>query len=411
MNKNNRKSTFCEYLHALDCHVISKMIESSKTDRYVKKLDSLKFLKLFIHAQLNQIESLTDISLNLKTNKKLQKIIGLKGISTATLSRKLSSIQPELFKAVFHHLVQKLHQQLGIKKVNENLGKIHLIDSSTISLALSKHRWADFRTTKAGVKLHLRIVFCENVTYPDKLIVTPARPADVTQLDALIVEDHGALHVFDRGYFDFEKFDEYCTKGIRFVTRLKENTVIQVIDEVQIDPDSAITREAVVKIGKMKHPLRLIETKDTQGNLIRIVMNDAKISAEEISDLYRNRWKIELFFKWIKQHLVVKRIFGQSAQAVENQIFLAMITFCLSLLMKQSVSYNGSLWTFQKYLRRCWDKALSTLKRELFRKATRKSAGRKRLDYEKIYRETLQQYENQEFEHLDQLSFEFYPIY
>lgn len=150
------------------------------------------------------------------------------------------------------------------------------------------------------------------------MIVTSARPADVTQLDALIVEEQGALHVFDRGYFDFEKFDEYCAKRIRSVTRLKENTVIQVIDEVPVDPGSAIIREAVVKIGKMKHPLRLVETKDTQGNLIRIVMNDAKISAEEISDLYRNRWQIELFFKWMKQHFVVKRILGQSAQAVEN---------------------------------------------------------------------------------------------
>lgn len=79
----------------------------------------------------------------------------MKGISTATLSRKLGSIQPELFKAVFHHLVQKLHQQIGIKKVDERFGKIHLIDSSTISLALNKHRWADFHTTKASVKLHL----------------------------------------------------------------------------------------------------------------------------------------------------------------------------------------------------------------------------------------------------------------
>ncbi|WP_299095771.1 IS4 family transposase [uncultured Metabacillus sp.] len=409
MDKNNRKTTFCEYLYALDSRVISKMIETLKTDRYVKKLDSLKFLKLFIYAQLKQIESLTDISLDLKTNKKLQKEIGLKSISTATLSRKLGSISPDLFKAIFHHLVQKLHRHFGVKKSNEALGKIHLIDSSTISLALSKHRWADFRPTKAGVKLHLRVVFCEDVTYPDKLMVTPARPADVTQLDTLIVEEQGALHVFDRGYFDFEKFDEYCAKGIRFVTRLKENTVIQIIDEVPIEPDSSIMREAVVKIGKMKHPLRLVETRDTQGNLIRIVMNDAKISAEEISDLYRNRWQIELFFKWMKQHLVVKRIFGQSSQAVENQIFLAMITFCLTLLMKQTLSFDGSLWTLQKYLRMCWHLALSTLKRELFRKPTRKSKGRKKLDHERIFKETLLQYENQECEHLDDLKYD--PIH
>lgn len=91
-------------------------------------------------------------------------------------------------------------------------------------------------------------------------------------------------------------------------------------------------------------------------------------------------------------------------------MFLTMITFCLSLLMKQTLSYNKSLRTFRKYLRRCRDKALSTLKGELFRKPTRKSNGRKRLDHERVYQETLQQYENQEFEHLDRLSFEFFPI-
>jgi IS4 transposase len=82
----------------------------------------------------------------------------------------------------------------------------------------------------------------------------------------------------------------------------------------------------VVKIGKMMHLLRLVETTDTQGNIIRIIMNDAKVSAEEISDLYRYRWQIELFFKWMKQHLVVKQLFGQSEQAVVNQIYIAMIT-------------------------------------------------------------------------------------
>jgi hypothetical protein len=406
MDKNNRKSTFCEYLHALDSHVIEKMIEVSKIDRYVKKLDSMRFIKLFIDAQLKQIESLTDISLNLKTNKKLQKEIGLKSISTSTLSRKLGSIPPELFKEIFHHLVQKLHQHIGVEKADEALGKIHLIDSSTISLALSQYRWADFRSTKAGVKLHMRVVFCEGTTYPDELIVTPARPADVTQLDALIVQETDALHVFDRGYFDFEKFDYYCNQGIRFVTRLKENTIIEVIEEVPVSSDSGILREAVVKIGKMKNPLRLVETTDTQGNIIRIIMNDAIVSAEEISNLYRYRWQIELFFKWMKQHLVVKQIFGQSEQAVVNQIYIAMITFCLTLLLKQTLSYKGSLWTIQKYLRMCWHYAFSTFKKTLFEKPSRTSKGRKKWEHERIFNETLQQYEDQEFEHLNELTYD-----
>ncbi|WP_227935271.1 transposase [Alkalihalobacillus deserti] len=93
-----------------------------------------------------------------------------------------------------------------------------------------------------------------------------------------------------------KKFDDYCKNNIRFCTRIKDNTIIHVIEELPVNPSSAILREAVVKLGKMKYPVRLIETQDSQGNLIRIIINDAKMSAKEISDLYRNRWQIELFF-------------------------------------------------------------------------------------------------------------------
>ena len=112
----------------------------------------------------------------------------------------------------------------------------------------------------------------------------------------------------------------------------------------------------------------------------------------------------------MKQYLVVKPIFGQSSQAVENQIFIAMIIFCLSLLMKQTPSFDKSLWTFQKHLRMCSDLAVSTLNRALFKRPSRKSNGCKKIDHERAFQETLHQYENQEFEHLDRLSYEFYPI-
>ncbi len=242
-----------------------------------------------------------------------------------------------------HHLIQKLHQILGPKKAEKSLGKIHLIDSSTLSMCLSQYEWADFRDTKSGVKMHTSVVFCNGETFPNDVIITPARPADETQLDALIVLDKNALHVFDRGYFNFEKFDFYCAIGIRFVTRIKTNTVVHVIEELRVDPSSSILRDAIVRIGKMKHPLRLIETVDSEGNNISIVCNDAKISAQEISDLYRTRWQIELFFKWVKQHLVLKKLYGKSQNAVFNQIYIAMIVFCLTLLIKHKLGYRGTL--------------------------------------------------------------------
>ncbi|MFC0274897.1 IS4 family transposase [Metabacillus herbersteinensis] len=289
------------------------------------------------------------------------------------------------------------------------LEKIHLIDSTTISFCLSQYRWADFRNTKAGVKIHTRVVFYDGEISPDKIIVTPARPADATQLDALMVIEMDALHVFDRGYFDFEKFDHYCKNNIRFCTRIKENTIIHVIEELPVDPSSAIHREAVVKLGKMKYPVRLIETKDSQGNPITIIINDAKMSAQEVSDLYRSRWQIELFFKWMKQHLILKKCYGKSANAVYNQIYIAMITFCLTLLLKKKVQYLGTLLDMLEFLGEYWSKSFSVFLKELFKKPDRSSRGRRQLDHDRIYNEILVQFERGDTEHLNDTTYD--PIF
>lgn len=401
MDKYTKKSTFSEYIQPIEFKVMSKMIAQMKTDQYVKKLDTITFTRLFIFAQLNQIASLTDLSLRVKNKKKIQKQIGIKNISKSQLSRKLGDIPPDIFQAVLKHLIQKVHHELGTKKATQSLGNIHLIDSSTITFCLSQYRWADFRNTKAGVKIHQRILFCEGNTVPDKVIITPARPADKTQLDSLIVHEKDALHVFDRGYFDFDKFDEYCEKGIRFCTRLKENTIIHVIEEVPTEPESTIHRDAVVTIGKMKNPLRLVETVDSQGNPIRIVMNDAKVSAQEISDLYRSRWQIELFFKWIKQHLVIKRSYGHGPNAVKNQIYIAMITFCLTLLMRQKLGYKRSLLDLQKHLQWYWSNRFPRFVKALFQEPERSSFGRQKRDDEQLFYQTLYQYEDWDYERID----------
>lgn len=228
----------------------------------------------------------------MKHKKKLQKELGLKSISKSQLSRELPDLPPEIFEAILHHLVEQIHREFGNEKGDDLVGKIHHIDSTIISLCLSQYRWADFRNTKAGVKIHTRVVFHEGETSPDKIIITPARPADATQLDGLMIIENDALHVFDRGYFNFEKFDEYCKNNIRFCTRLKENTIIHVIEELPVEASSDVIREAIVKLGKMKYPVRLVEAQDTQGDIIKIVINDAKMSAQEISDLYKKRWQI-----------------------------------------------------------------------------------------------------------------------
>lgn len=406
MDKDNTKSTFTEYLIPLNYEMMLQQIKHLNLDKYVKKLDCITTRKLFIFAQLTQIKSYTDIHMKLTQMEKLQQLLGLESISISQLSRKFRDMDDALLETVFKDLVQQVSRRLGVRKTNEKLGRIHLIDSSTISLCFMKYRWAEFRKTKAGIKLHQRIIYCDEGVYPDEAILTPAKPADKTQMDALVVTDPDTLNIFDRGYLDYRKFDHYSRSKIRFVTRLKSNADIEVIKEHSLKPNSNVLREATVQLGNkntylMESPLRLIECLDGEGKLVRIITNDFRLTTNEISDLYRKRWQFELFFKWMKQHLHIKGCYGTSKTAVYNQIRVALITFCLTLLTKLKTTYRGSLLTVLKCLGNVWDQTYQAFMDALFREPTRSSAGRRKVDHERIFAETLQQYEEGTTGHLD----------
>ncbi|HBC31682.1 MAG TPA: hypothetical protein DC024_10645 [Clostridiales bacterium] len=164
---------------------------------------------------------------------------------------------------------------MGINKVNRELGAIGIIDSSTISLCLTRYPWAIFRKTKSGVKLHLSLRFINGVTIPEDAIITPAKQNDRKQMGNLVIETDNALNVFGREYVDYEIFDYYCQKGARFVSRLKNNAIIELIENRPVHQDSSVKSDRIVKLGtsakKMKHKLCLIEVTDTQSNPIRII--------------------------------------------------------------------------------------------------------------------------------------------
>lgn len=413
MDKHTTKSVFKEYLLPFDSKFVFKQISLMNLDQYIKKLNTSQCAKLFIYSQIHQLGSYTDISLELDNNDDLREEIGLESISISQLSRRFRDLNPDFYDSVFHDLVRQIHRELGTKKANEALGRINLIDSSTISMCLSQYRWADFRGTKAGIKMHTRIVYDpeEDEIIPDQVILSEARPADKTKMDHLIVRSPEALNVFDRGYLNYKKFDEYCDEGIRFVSRSKSNTIYTVLEELPVEPNTPFIREAVVRLGnpstyQMRHPLRLIETMDREGNRITIITNDMKMSPQEISDVYRYRWQIELFFKWCKQHLHIKKFYGHSRAAVYNQIRIALITFCLTLLLKNKIAYTGTLWTLFKLIRIRWSTCLPSFVQMLHRNPERTSKGRKKWDHERIFQETLEQFERDETEHLFDLIYD-----
>lgn len=408
--KDTTISTFHQLFKPVYSEKFRQQVEGSGVDRYAKKLHTPQLIELIALAQLEQQRGLRDISHSLHDDQ-LSQAIGLDSISASQISRRLRDLPIQVLQSLFHEVKIQAGKELGFDAVCQELGRIRLIDSTTISLCLSQFPWAEFRKTKGGVKLHLGLRFHEQGVLPEEAVITPAKPADKTQMDALVLEEADALNVFDRGYVDYKKFDRYCENSIRFVTRLKGNAVIEVLEEFPTSPDSPIKRERIVRLGnegvnKMKHLLRLVETEDTQGNPVVIITNDFRLKAEEINSIYRYRWQIELFFKWIKQHLRVKHFFGTSEQAVENQLFIALITYCLFLLMKLKAGYKGPLLDIKRLLHTCLCEPFASFIQKLYRTPVRSSRGRRRIDHEAVYQATERQVMAGETDLLNDLSYD-----
>ena len=395
-DKDIKNSTFIQlFKPALSQDLWAQIYEKVPgTDAYSKKLKTVQLFELLVHAELNQYRSLQEISLSLNKDDFGQSI-HLDSISASQISRRLRELPLDVAQMIFNSMTSKISLEIGLKRLQHSLGRLYLIDSTTISLCFSQYLWADFRKTKSGVKMHLRLKFNGEST-PDKAIITPARPADKSQMDALVVEEEDALNVFDRAYIDYKTFDIYCEKGIRFASRLKENAIVEVIEEYPLSPNSHIKKDQKVRLGKegttkMKYELRLVITEDLDGNPIVIVTNDFQLSAEEIGDIYRYRWKIELFFKWIKQHLQIKHFYSKGKNGVENQIFIALVSYCLLQLVKLKTAYQGSLLTIKRLILACLYEPFTAFVWKLHGKQKRASKGRRKIDHEQIYQETLQQ--------------------
>jgi putative transposase len=316
-----------------------------------KKLTTEFFLKLLLFAQLNEIESLHALG-DCLFDDQLQKGIDLDSISISQLLRRLNGLNPDLFQRLFLDLVTKIHAKTHYTKL---VMPLKIIDSSTLPLNLTNHRWAKFRRTKAGVKLYLRLVFMENGTsYPEKAVMTTAKEHDRGQLEVM-VDDRDCMYVFDRGYLDYERFDRMTDDGFFFLSRLRKNAVIREIYDFKLPEQTTVLSDQMVLIGtaqnRAENYFRLLKVIDSKGNKLHLITNRFDLSAEEISEMYKSRWAIELFFKWIKQHLSIKKLYGQSEEAIQNQVFIALIVFCLHVLAQLEAKSKRKILQISRYLR------------------------------------------------------------
>ncbi|MCZ8512645.1 IS4 family transposase [Paenibacillus filicis] len=378
MDKDTLFSSFGKWLAPICTKSFTEKVKETNQDKYVKKFTTLSYLKLFLHAQIQQRDGLREIADDV-LSKDFQKELGLKSISAAQLSRKHNQVDPALLEHVFMQLVLRIRQHTSPSMLRKDF---KIIDSTTIGLCLQKYKWAEFRKTKAGIKLHFRLEYIDDETVvPEKVTITSAKKNDRTQMDAL-VNELGVTYVYDRGYIDYGRFDDYCDRGIFFVTRTKKNTMIRPIESFSLPPESAVLTDEMVYVGtpqkRMENVLRLIHTVDSEGNPVAILTNRFDLNAEEIGQIYRERWVIETFFKWMKQHIRIKSFYGTSEQAVMNQVWTALIAFCLLVLVKLETGTRHSLLQLYRWLKiLLWDSVQDWMER-IHRLPQRISEGRRK---------------------------------
>lgn len=231
---------------------------------------------------------------------------------------------------------------------------VYALDSTTISLCLSLFPWAHFRRTKGAIKLHTLLDLRGSI--PSFLRITEARSSDVSLLDDLLLEP-GAIYVMDRGYVDFARLYNFTLAQATFVVRAKKNLRFKRRYSRAVDRTTGLICDQTIVLVTARsaegypEPLRRVRVRNLEtGKAITLLTNNFRLSAWEVAELYRCRWHVELFFKWIKQHLRIKAFYGTSDNAVRTQIWIAICSYVLVAILKKRLNSELSLYTMLQIL-------------------------------------------------------------
>lgn len=348
MNKNNYITIFEELLDIINWNLLKQSTYKLNTDYFTAQ----NHLKALIYFHIAKLDSLRDLHNFMQSDSDIKEII--QGVSLGSLSNYNNNIKFEAYMPIMNEVIKKAMILLPINKDFQIPYPVKLIDSSTVGMTLTYFKWAEFRSTKAGIKLHTKYDLGRGI--PEVIVVSNAKHHDKSKMNQLMT-DKNCIYVCDKGYVDYKKFDQFTNDEKLFVTRLKDNAVVEEVENLKVsycdisllDKNITIVYDKVIYLGnkyinKTKNKYRIIKVIDAENKELTFVTNIQDLSSEEIAWLYKKRWEIELFFKWIKQHLKIKKFIGHSLNAVMNQVITAIITFIvIKLIQKTSNSSFGLL--------------------------------------------------------------------
>jgi len=367
-NKNNNKPVIRQVIDLIPRHLIRQSIKKYQSDKYCSKYKTYDQLVALLFGQLCKCSTLEDISVGIGVSETFIKDLGLEqSPAKSTMSDGNKKRNWQVFEHLYNELlkyysssVSKHTNQIVVEEVKNET--ILIRDSSTISLCLSMFDWAKFRTAKGGIKIHTQ--WDEAIMLPNLVNITEAKVSDHKGFEQ-VVFPKGTIIIEDKGYWDFSVIKARVKASNFFVTRIKDNTVYQVIEELELpegEDENILIDELIHLTGTKAQALhleteifrRVVAFHEEKNTTIEIITNNLVWKASTIAALYRRRWDIETFFKLLKQNLNVKTFVGTSPNAVKSQIFVALITYLLlELLRRVKAKVKTAFSNFVEKIRIC----------------------------------------------------------
>jgi hypothetical protein len=353
---NVGKTLFAQIMEYVPWKAFGRIIDRHGGDAGVRTLSCADLFRIMAFAQLTWRESLRDIEVCLTANQARLFHMGMKGApARSTLADALNLRDWRIYHGLAMRLIHRARGLYAKDALNIELdATVYALDATTIDLCLSLFDWAPFRTTKAAVKMHTLLDLRGSI--PAFIHVSDGKMHEVNVLDILPVEA-GAFYVMDRGYLDFARLYNMHQAGAFFVTRTKRGMDARRVYSAPAQRDTGVICDQSIAMNGFyiakDYPelLRRIRFKDPEtGKTLVFLTNNTMLPALTIAALYKNRWQVELFFKWIKQHLRIKRFLGTSENAVKTQIWCAVSTYVLIAIVKKELQLDASLYTLLQIL-------------------------------------------------------------
>jgi transposase len=343
--------------HGLLKHVpwdrFDRLVEEHGADARVRRLSTKGQFVALLYGQLSGASSLREIVTGLSSHTARLYHLGADPVRRSTFSDANAQRPVAVFTDLLAMMMKQAHRNLRRKMAETT----YLIDATSARLNEGSAGWARFSAGVCGAKAH--VIYDADADRPIYAAVTAAKINDITAARQMPIEP-GATYVFDLGYYDYAWWSELDAAGCRIVTRFKSNTLLKVVEELPIPVDGSIlsdrigflpARQAKSRHNPMQNAVREVRVTTDTGKVLRILSNDLDAGAHEIAELYRRRWAIELFFRWVKQTLRITRFVGTSENAVRIQIAVALIAFLLLRLAQGTQKAIPSPTVFARLVR------------------------------------------------------------